>query len=140
MTYSEKLKDPRWQKKRLQILERDAWTCKHCKATDKTLHVHHVVYHKGFDPWEYEDLEYITLCWDCHQCHEDAKAGVMLEIGSLSADDLVGLEMLIGMLRFSGAGHVEMENICARLAGQYPNCKRAAIEYFGRRDIAEACA
>lgn len=27
MTYAEKLKDPRWQKKRLRILERDAFAC-----------------------------------------------------------------------------------------------------------------
>jgi hypothetical protein len=25
--YSDKLKDPRWQKKRLQIMERDNWCC-----------------------------------------------------------------------------------------------------------------
>jgi len=27
LTYSEKLKDPRWQKKRLEILSRDNFTC-----------------------------------------------------------------------------------------------------------------
>lgn len=26
-TYAEKLKDPRWQKRRLEIFERDDWTC-----------------------------------------------------------------------------------------------------------------
>lgn len=30
MTYSQKLRDPRWQKKRLEILERDSFTCQHC--------------------------------------------------------------------------------------------------------------
>lgn len=28
--YKEKLKDPRWQKKRLQIFERDDWCCQKC--------------------------------------------------------------------------------------------------------------
>ena len=26
-TYKQKLKDPRWQKKRLKVLERDDWKC-----------------------------------------------------------------------------------------------------------------
>jgi len=28
MTYKEKLLDPRWQKKRLEVLERDGWACR----------------------------------------------------------------------------------------------------------------
>lgn len=39
--YSQLLKDPRWQKKRLEILDRDDWKCTHCEAEHKTLHVHH---------------------------------------------------------------------------------------------------
>ncbi len=27
MTYAEQLKDPRWQKRRLEILQRDEWRC-----------------------------------------------------------------------------------------------------------------
>jgi len=67
MNYSEKLKDPRWQKKRLEIFERDGWTCQECKNTKITLHVHHLIYKSGCDPWEYESSELITLCEDCHQ-------------------------------------------------------------------------
>jgi len=71
-TYAEKLKDPRWQKKRLKILERDNWKCRECGATDKTLHVHHTQY-KG-DPWEIEDVKLKTLCCDCHENeHDDNK-------------------------------------------------------------------
>lgn len=66
MTYAEKLKDPRWQKKRLQILERDHWMCQNCYDTKSTLHVHHLDYEKGFDPWEYPDFYLLTLCEKCH--------------------------------------------------------------------------
>lgn len=65
MTYSQKLRDPRWQKKRLLILERDGWKCQCCGATDKNLQVHHVYYAKR-DPWDYPDNAYQTLCEDCH--------------------------------------------------------------------------
>jgi hypothetical protein len=67
MTYKEKLKDPRWQKKRLQIFERDEWACKMCCSTTKTLQVHHVRYYKNCDPWDYDDADLVTLCESCHE-------------------------------------------------------------------------
>lgn len=67
MTYKEKLKDPRWQKKRLKILERDNWKCRCCTDDLKMLVVHHLVYYSNRDPWEYEDDELITFCEDCHE-------------------------------------------------------------------------
>jgi hypothetical protein len=66
-TYSEKLKDPRWQQRRLQIIERDKYTCQQCLQQDSTLHVHHKFYKENREPWEYEDKDLITLCADCHQ-------------------------------------------------------------------------
>lgn len=72
-SYGDLLKDPRWQKKRLEIMQRDNFTCQHCLATDKSLQVHHLVYEKGKKPWEYENDELITLCEMCHQNEEDEK-------------------------------------------------------------------
>ena len=66
MTYLEKLKDPRWQKRRLEIFERDKFTCTQCFDSETTLHVHHIVYVKGYDPWDYEDDRLLTLCEKCH--------------------------------------------------------------------------
>lgn len=68
MTYAEKLKDPRWQKKRLEILNRDNFTCRagSCFETEKTLHVHHLDYIHGNDPWDYPDYYFLTVCEDCH--------------------------------------------------------------------------
>jgi hypothetical protein len=67
MTYQEKLKDPRWQKKRLEILERDEWSCQICCDTESTLHVHHKFYEKGKDPWDYKNDMLATLCLECHE-------------------------------------------------------------------------
>lgn len=64
--YSELLRDPRWQKRRLEILSRDSWTCQACRSTTKTLAVHHVVYEDGIPPWGYPDAYLVTLCEDCH--------------------------------------------------------------------------
>lgn len=65
MKYSEKLKDPRWQKKRLEILEKNNWQCEVCENNKKTLHVHHLVY-ENLEPWEYKDKDLIVLCNICH--------------------------------------------------------------------------
>lgn len=65
--YSDKLKDPRWQRKRLEIMRRDGFACRLCSATEKTLHVHHLWYIRGREPWDYLDSSLITLCLDCHE-------------------------------------------------------------------------
>lgn len=66
MTYSEKFKDPRWQKKRLEILNRDNFMCDCCYDNKNTLHVHHRLYYKDRDPWDYDNILLVTLCDDCH--------------------------------------------------------------------------
>ena len=65
--YSEKFKDPRWQKRRLEILNRDEWACQKCFDDEETLHIHHIWYEKGKDPWDYPDECLITLCKTCHE-------------------------------------------------------------------------
>jgi hypothetical protein len=70
MTYSEKLKDPRWQEKRLRIMDRDRFTCQKCQDATKTLNVHHRYYTKGAMPWEYSDDALVTLCENCHKSIE----------------------------------------------------------------------
>lgn len=64
MTYSQKLKDPRWQKKRLEILNRDEFTCQNCGDAKTELHVNHIEY-KG-EPWQQSNEKLITLCKHCH--------------------------------------------------------------------------
>jgi hypothetical protein len=73
-TYAEKLKDPRWQKKRLEIFERDKWTCQACGDTTQTLNVHHRFYKSGLDPWEYNEVDLVTLCDNCHGIERDQRA------------------------------------------------------------------
>lgn len=66
-TYAEKLKDPRWQKKRLEILQRDEWACQKCFDSESTLVVHHRLYFPNAEPWDYPDDLLITLCENCHE-------------------------------------------------------------------------
>lgn len=67
-TYSEKLKSPKWQKKRLAILNRDKFTCLGCNDTETELHVHHVKYTK--EPFDAPNKDLQTLCKHCHELIE----------------------------------------------------------------------
>ena len=66
VSYAEQLKDPRWQKKRLEVLNDREWMCETCQETTKTLHVHHGYYEKGLMAWEYSNASLQVLCEDCH--------------------------------------------------------------------------
>jgi len=66
-SYPKKLRHPLWQKKRLEILNRDGWKCACCKEDQEMLFVHHIVYHYKAKPWEYDNSELITFCDKCHK-------------------------------------------------------------------------
>lgn len=65
MNYSEKLKSPKWQRKRLEVLNRDNFKCCSCGDEETELHVHHLKYNG--EPYDapVEDLQ--TLCKHCHK-------------------------------------------------------------------------
>lgn len=70
-TYYEKLKSPKWQKKRLEILNDRGFVCESCCDDSQQLHVHHKIYKKGLSPWDYPSYNYAVLCESCHkQAHE----------------------------------------------------------------------
>jgi hypothetical protein len=70
MTYAEKLKDPRWQKRRLEVLEAANWQCSECHSTERTLHVHHNFYRSKTEPWNYPDHALRVVCDECHDLIE----------------------------------------------------------------------
>ncbi len=74
LSYEEQIKSPYWQKRRLQILQRDNFTCQICGSTEKTLHVHHLHYRKDAKIWDYPDNTLITLCEDCHRMEHEMRS------------------------------------------------------------------
>lgn len=90
-TYSELLRDPRWQRKRLEILNRSNFACDECNASDKTLNVHHKRYKKGAAPWEYDNNDLCSLCEDCHERRHDLEKAIRSRLERLSNDDLEGV-------------------------------------------------
>lgn len=95
MTYSEKLRDPRWQKKRLEVFRDAGFRCEECGAENKTLNAHHC-YYTGADPWVQGSADahmFKALCDECHEERQSLEHDVKLEFARLLA------EMPIGKLR-----------------------------------------
>lgn len=65
--YSKKLLDPRWQRLRLEALNKADFTCEICMDNKSTLHVHHKEYIKGREPWEYDVSQLACICEWCHE-------------------------------------------------------------------------
>lgn len=109
--YANKLMDPRWQRKRLQIFERDGFTCLDCGSTKRTLHVHHCLYFPKMEPWEYQDRYLRTLCDDCHEARGKFEKQILLEYKKLMAT-----KTRHGLYEMSQKIHQEMG--CDMLAGE----------------------
>lgn len=88
MNYSVKLKDPRWQKKRLEVLERAGWKCEECGENNETLHVHHCWYEKNKEPWEYRENCLKCLCESCHQTRQEDEMFIRMALSNLNKKSL----------------------------------------------------
>ena len=86
-TYSEKLKDPRRQKKRLEILDSAGWRCEDCGCglqDGREFHVHHTAYISGKDPHEYGQDLLMSLCVDCHERRQKREDALRVGIGRIT--------------------------------------------------------
>lgn len=97
-TYAAKLKDPRWQKKRLEVLQRADWACEVCGDKESTLHVHHKRYFKGREPWEYDDDQLAVLCESCHEATHDAPDLLLEAISRLPIDGIFGRDSVARLI------------------------------------------
>jgi len=72
--YWEKLQHPKWQQRRLEILNKAGFKCQSCEADDIQLNVHHLYYISGREPWQYPDWSLKCLCKNCHKDqHEETE-------------------------------------------------------------------
>ena len=64
--WKDQYKHPLWQKKRLQIMQRDGFHCMICGNSERQLHIHHNRYdHKLI--WKCRSDSMITVCSECHE-------------------------------------------------------------------------
>lgn len=91
--YWEQLRDPRWQKRRLEILQAANFACTRCDNKAETLHVHHKIYRKGWMAWDYGPDELVCLCASCHEAETNLRERLAEKITLLSFDEI---EKLVG--------------------------------------------
>lgn len=143
--YQQLLLDPRWQRRRLEVMGRNDFTCESCSDSESTLNVHHVRYQRGVKPWEYKDEELLCLCQPCHEERHD-KTNVLLDMLAqtpamcLNMDDAIS--WLAGYLA-SQSPWPDSEDVFRKFATNYSewpaDCQLfetgflAATSMFGRR-------
>ena len=96
--YFEKLKDPKWQKKRLEVLSTLGWNCQCCGDGESTLHVHHKQYFKGREPWEYDIDQLTVLCEDCHQNIHEGEDPLLLAASYVAMDGPTGRQEVASLV------------------------------------------
>lgn len=128
-TYSEKLKDPRWQKLRLLVLERDGFMCQCCGDETNPLNIHHKLYIFGREVWEYSLEELTTFCEDCHKQVTDIKKEIKLTIDlNFDGPDYLGeLKNLIDVLKHKNPYEI---SLVTKFAEKKRTVKRSKGEPF----------
>ncbi len=80
LSYSEKLLDPRWQRKRLEVFNAAGWRCQECNADDQTLHVHHIFYVSCLEPWDAPPELLLCLCKYHHEERQAVEQVIFVEV------------------------------------------------------------
>ena len=95
--WSSAFRDPKWQKLRLQIMERDHFTCCGCgkHGDSSTLNAYHLVYEAGRAPWEYADDALATYCQQCYADRCDIIKKAIFENSNTSTDTLCSALLLV---------------------------------------------
>ena len=94
MSYSLKLKDPRWQRKRLEILQRDNFQ----------------------EIWDYEDSTLFTLCSDCHYAHTISQKKIKEMMRTIQYDQLYIFEKVVSYCSLMNPYELDLVNkFCDKL-------------------------
>ena len=138
-SYKEQLKSPKWQKRRLEIMQRDNFTSQICGETEKQLHVHHTTYLPGRDIWDYFDTHLITVCEDCHtrEHNKDENENIDIYLHDIGACGITTYEALLLLEELIGDDSI-MTYLIDKYENYYENTERAnnlKRLYKRRRDI-----
>lgn len=97
-TYSEQLKHPQWQKRRLEVLQAANFSCQRCGDTERQLHAHHKAYVRGRLPWDYPADMLECLCDPCHELAHEQKNRIDQQLARHPTSDLPVLSRLFDKL------------------------------------------
>jgi hypothetical protein len=90
-SYQELLKDPRWQKKRLEVMKEHGFQCDSCGSKTETLNIHHGYYGKDMMPWDYTKKSYHCLCDTCHYHRHNLEDDIRFHLSTWNEKKLTEL-------------------------------------------------
>jgi|DEB3_MinimDraft_2_1074329.scaffolds.fasta_scaffold01575_8 hypothetical protein len=105
-SYGALLRNPKWQKARLETMQRANFACERCGDKESTLNVHHKNYKQGKNPWEYELSNFVCLCEACHECIHKQK------------------QMINNLLPYS---YLDFSEVLSGLISEQPNSRYVGI-------------
>jgi 5-methylcytosine-specific restriction endonuclease McrA len=119
MSYKQKLADPRWQRKRLEILNRDNFQCTHCGDKESEIHVHHSYYEFGKEIWDYEDSTLFTLCSNCHYGHTISQRNIKEMMRTIQYDQLYEFEKIVKYCQLMNPYELDLVNkLCEKIINE----------------------
>lgn len=111
--YLEMLRSPKWQKKRLEILQKHDFKCDECGERDRELQVHHCWYEKGKMPWDYPDECFKVQCDTHHKMWHEEKHLLDVSVAKLSLRHMMNLMEMVERDNFvSDMSTILWENPC----------------------------
>ena len=142
--YAQKLQDPRWQRKRLEVMQAAGWKCVICGDEKEELNVHHPAYDSSLEPWQYNNLQ--CLCKTCHTIQHLPKDKMKIHAKSLvtktiwithKAEFLSSLDLLMRSMSRNGEKYVSQLEAIKQLAfDEYDNLQaktRDRVEDFFKK-------
>lgn len=127
--YYQRLLDPRWQKKRLEVMTASDWKCELCGDGSQTLHVHHKEYFKGKEPWDYERNQLACLCETCHENQHSSADLLKLICSQLPLDGPYCRADAAYLL--AGFAGIKADFLCPGHESLYNFGRLAAKQYWG---------
>lgn len=131
--YSIKLRNPKWQRRKSEIMLRDNFKCQICGDMENTLNVHHIRYVKGREPWEYDDNELITLCEKCHERRKSFddinKRTVALLSRGIMKEEIIGL-LQCAIDAYDNGNARAIEEMVKYVANCNKNMEKTEFSYF----------
>lgn len=103
-------RNPKWQKKRLEVMQANEFSCQVCGDKDETLNVHHKAYIKGRKVWEYDAEQLECLCETCHKTVHEQKEKLDALLLLVSSEGIGAITALLAgyCSSISGPANIDM--------------------------------
>lgn len=113
-TYREKLRRREWIDRRSEIIQMADYACQFCDSPHN-LQVHHRVYFRGREPWEYSNAALMCICDTCHEQITYRTDDLLLLVAALNDVEVERLIINAKRMLKDRLGHEDAEYLLSDL-------------------------